>query len=451
MLGMSTASPDRPTRRVVVTGLGLISPLGNTKEQLWDALTTGRSGVTLLDDGRAAALPTPFAGVCREFNNDIDGFGTLPADKKKAIRKALKVMCRECQMGVAAAERSLADAGLMEGGTVPERSGVVFGTDYMLSEPDEFGTGIETCTDADKKFHFEKWGGEGMPKMTPLWLLKYLPNMPASHIAIYNDLRGPNNSLTLREAAGCTSVGEALRVIQRGHADTMIVGATGTRIHPMKAIHASLQEEVAPGTNGKGPVEPAQASRPFDLHRAGSVLGEGAGVIVLEELATAKARGATIYAEVCGAGSSTAADKNRVALRDLALANAMRAALRDAGATPWAVGHIQAHGLATRSCDEAEARAIRDVFSGIEQPVPVTAPKSYFGNLGAGGAMVELIAGILALHHDALFPTLNYQSPDPACPLNVVRQPQQSGGSFLKLSVTPQGQAAVLFVKRFAE
>jgi 3-oxoacyl-[acyl-carrier-protein] synthase II len=436
-------------RRIVITGVGLISPLGNTKEQLWDALVAGRSGVARWDDGRDAALPTPFAAACREFDGGIDGFGTLEADKKRAIRKALKVMCRECQMGVAAAERALADSGLVAEKRNPERTGVVFGTDYMLSEPEEFNSGIETCTDEERNFHFEQWGNQGMAKMTPLWLLKYLPNMPASHIAINNDLRGPNNSLTLREAAGCTAVGEGFRVIQRNHADVMIVGATGTRLHQMKAIQSSLQEEVAPATLDGNPVDPAAAARPFDRDRTGMVLGEGAGVVILEELEHAKARGATIYAEVIGAGSSTAADKNRVALRDLALANAMRAALRDAGVTPESVGHVEAHGLGTRTCDEAEARAIRDVFAGRERPVPVTAAKSYFGNLGAGGAIVELIAGTLALQQQRLFPTLNYRTPDPACGIEVVREAQAPGETFLKNSVTPQGQAACLLMKRY--
>lgn len=448
MVGMSNSA-----RRVVITGLGLISPLGNSPAELWDALTSGRSGVTRLDDGRADVLPTPFAAACRDFRGDIDGFGPLEADKKKSIRKALKVMCRECQMGVAAAERALTDAGLAAAaGRNPERTGVIFGTDYMLSEPEEFTSGIETCTEEDRKFHFERWGTDGLSKMTPLWLLKYLPNMPASHIAINNDLRGPNNSLTLREAAGCNGAGEAFRIIQRNHADVMIVGATGTRLHPMKALQSSLQEVVAPASGPGGNVDPAEASRPFDRDRTGMVLGEGAGVVILEELAHARARGATIYAEIVGAGSSMAADKNRVALRDLALANAMRASLRDAGATPWSVGHVQAHGLSTRTCDEAEARAIRDVFSGVERPVPVSAPKSYFGNLGAGSAIVELIAGSLALRSGQLFATRNYRTPDPACSgIDVVREPRSAGDSFLKLSVTPQGQAACLLVKRFAE
>ena len=449
-----SSTPSVP--RVVVTGLGLISPLGNTRESLWESLSAGRSGVSRFAEGQAEALPTPFAGVCREFSGDIADFGPLEGEKKKAIRKALKLMCRECQMGVAAAERAIQDARIEAGARQPERRGIVFGTDYMLSEPEELRTGIELCTDDERQFHFEQWGDQGMKKMTPLWLLKYLPNMPASHIAIYNDLRGANNSLTMREAAGCNAVGEAARVIQRGRADVMIAGACGTRIHMMKAVHSAIQEELAPGfrvdapgTNGHRPVEPAEASRPFDADRSGMVIGEGAAVVVLESLEHAQARGATIYAEIGGAGSSTAADRNRVALRDLAMANAMRAALRDAGATPWAVGHIQAHGLSTRTCDEAEARAIGDVFGGVERPVPVTAAKSYFGNLGAGGGIVELIAGILSLYHDQLFATLNYRTPDAQCPVNVVRETTKPGDSFLKLSVTPQGQAGALLVKRF--
>jgi 3-oxoacyl-[acyl-carrier-protein] synthase II len=436
-------------RRVVITGVGLITPLGNTKEAFWDALASGRSGVVRLDDAVAQALPTPFGGVCREFHGDIDGFGELNAEKKRAIRKGLKVMSRECQMGVAAAERALTDAGLADGGHDPERTGVVFGTDFMCSEPEEFTAGVAKCSDDGETLIFDRWAQLGLPQMTPLWLLKYLPNMPASHVAIYNDLRGPNNSLTVREAGGLAAVGEALRVIQRGHAEAMVVGACSTRLHPTKAIQTCTQEEVAPGTNGSGPVEPAEACRPFDLHRTGMVLGEGAGVVLLEELENARSRGATIYAEVVGAATSTAADKSRVALHDLALANAMRAALRDAGATPWSVGHVQAHGLSTRSADEAEARAIRDVFGGLDRPPPVTAAKSYFGNLGSAGGVVEMISGVLALQHDRLFPTRNYRTPDPACPIRVARESDSPGDSFLKQSVTPQGQAACVLVKRY--
>jgi len=189
-------------------------------------------------------------------------------------------------MGVAAAQLAMADAALAIGGGKydPDRTGCVFGADYMLTMPEEFSAGINHCRDAEGTFDYNRWATDGMPQLSPLWLLKYLPNMPASHVAIYNDLRGPNNSITHREAAANLAIGEAYRTILRGSADIMLVGATGTRVHPMKTVHAIQTEELA----GNG-VEPSKASRPFDKNRTGMVIGEGAGAIVIEELATAKA------------------------------------------------------------------------------------------------------------------------------------------------------------------
>jgi 3-oxoacyl-[acyl-carrier-protein] synthase II len=434
-------------RRVVITGLGLISPLGNTPDELWAALVEGRSGIAPLE--AFPGLPiAEFGGEARQFTGEIDGFGALEPDKKKAIRKGLKVMCRESQMGVAAAQRAIADAKLTAGSFNPERAGVVFGSDYMLSVPNELGAGIQACITEDGKFDFSRWAQQGMTKMEPLWLLKYLPNMPASHLAIYNDMRGPSNSITHREAASNLAIGEAMHVISRGHADIMLAGATGTRLHPMKAIHAAQTEELAL----KNGFAPSQAARPFDLHRSGAVLGEGAGTVVLEELESAKKRGARIYAEVIGAGSSTVSDRKGNARRDDALAGAMRSTLRDAGAKPSDVGHIQAHGLGTHSCDVDEWKALSTIFGSDAQKLPVTAAKSYFGNLGAGSGTVELIAGVMALANDRLFPILNYQTPDPACPVHAVRSNEASpGASFLNLSVTPQGQASCVMVRRWSE
>jgi 3-oxoacyl-[acyl-carrier-protein] synthase II len=180
------------------------------------------------------------------------------------------------------------------------------------------------------------------------------------------------------------------------------------------------------------------------------VLGEGAGAVVLEEHATAHARGATIYAEVIGSGSCQVATPNLVGRRAEALAGAMRATLRDAGVGAEDIGHIQAHGLSTTSGDIAEAEAIRAVCGARAETIPVTAAKSYFGNLGAGSGTVELVAGILALRHRRLFPTLNFDTPDPACPLAVVTSADADPGrTFLNLSVTPQGQASCVLVRRW--
>jgi len=431
-------------RRVVITGVGFISPVGNTKNALWEALSGGRSGVGPLTVLPPNALPVPFAAEADFFQGKIADFGPLEKDRKKAIRKGLKVMCRECQMGVASAQLALTDSGLAAEQADPTRTGITFGADYMLSVPEEFSEGILQCLDEQRHFEFSRWATEGLPKMSPLWLLKYLPNMPASHLAIYNDMRGPNNSLTLREAASNAAVAGAFQTIARGSADTMLAGATGTRLHPMKMVHVVQQEEFA---GGEG--DPARASRPFDRDRSGMVLGEGAGSIILEELSTAEARGATIYGEVVSGATSSAVGRRMVAQRGQAMANVLRAVLQGAGAGVDEIGHLNAHGLSTRSCDIEEARAIDEVFGKRARPLPVTTTKGNLGNMGAGSGMIELTASLLALQHDRLFPLLNYETPDPQCPVAAVTNGDSSpGDSFINLSVTPQGQASAVMIRR---
>ena len=432
-------------RRVVITGVGLICPLGRSPQELWQALSTAQSGIGPWEGFPLGNLPLTAAAPARQFQGRAEEFGPLDKDQAKAIRKGLKVMCRECQMGVAAAQWAIADAGLGGGRSDPVRTGVTFGADHMISVPEEFSAGIVKCLDEQQQFDFARWPTLGMPQMSPLWLLKYLPNMPASHLAIYNDLRGPNNSLTLREAAANTALGEAFQVILRGSAEAMLVGATGTRLQCMKMLHSLQQEELAVA-NGT----PAEASRPFDLHRTGMVLGEGAAAVILEELGTAQARQAKIYGEVVGCACSAVVGRRLVAHREQALTNVLQKTLAAAGAAPDEVGHVHAHGLSTRSCDVEEARAIRAVLGNRFRPVPVVAAKSYFGNLGAGSGLVELIASLLAQEAGHLFTTLNYRTPDPQCPLNVVDgMDTAAGDSFLNLSVTPQGQASAVMVRRY--
>jgi 3-oxoacyl-[acyl-carrier-protein] synthase II len=440
------------TRRVVITGLGVVSPLGNAPQALWEALAAGHSGVAPLVNLPPLAGRVAFGGECRDFTGEIDDFGELDKDLKKSIRKALKMMCRESMMAVAAAQQAIADAGfasssrepahatLME----PDGSGVVFGSDYMLSPPEDLLAGMLKCGASAGAFDFNQWGGAGLREMNPLWMLNYLPNMPASHIAIFNDLRGPNNSLTMREASGLLAIREAAQTIERGHADRMLAGATGTKIHAMKTVHAVQQEELA-----SVELPPAEASRPFDAHRTGMVVGEGAGAVLLEEYEAATARGATIYGEVAGTASSAVTSGDAASRAQNALAAAGRAALQSSGLSAGDVGHINAHAQGSTAGDAAEAAALAATFDSQLERVPVVAVKSYFGNLGAGSGVVETIASLLALRHGRLFGTLNYTTPDPKCPVNVSRtaNPASVGDSFLKLSVTPQGQAAAIVVR----
>src|SRR5262245_63006133 len=186
------------TRRVVITGIGIVSPLGNTPEKLWESLAAGNSGVRELTTVPAEALPTRFGAEARDFTGAIEDFGPLDKAKSRTIKKNLKVMCREMQMGLAVAQLALTHAGLNLDSADRDRTGIVYGSDYMLTVPQEFTSGIRSCLTADGVFEFGQWGQKGLPAVEPLWLLKYLPNLPAAHIAIFNDLRGPSNSLTLR-------------------------------------------------------------------------------------------------------------------------------------------------------------------------------------------------------------------------------------------------------------
>ncbi|HEX6961107.1 MAG TPA: beta-ketoacyl-[acyl-carrier-protein] synthase family protein [Lacipirellula sp.] len=442
---MSAASP----RRVVITGLGVVSPLGNTLPDFWAALAGGKSGVAPLQNLPELEGKVAFGGECRQFSGEIDDFGELEKDLKKSIRKALKMMCRESMMAVAAAQHAIADGGYANTSMEPDRSGVVFGSDYMLSPPEDFIDSMRAAGVGAGGFQFEKWGNDGLGGMNPLWMLSYLPNMPASHIAIFNDLRGPNNSLTMREASGLLAIREAVQTIERGHADRMIAGATGTRIHSFKTVHATQTEQLA---NPELP--PHEASRPFDAERTGMVVGEGAGAILLEELESARARGAKIYGEVLSTGSSAVADANLKGAQRTALANAARSALeaasRERERPEESVGHISAHALGTKAGDAEEAAALHEVLGPRAAEIPVVAAKSSFGNLGAGSGVVETVASLLALGEGRLFPTLNYRTPDPQCRLNVssASKALPAGESFLKLSITPQGQAAALVVRR---
>jgi 3-oxoacyl-[acyl-carrier-protein] synthase II len=434
------------SRRVVITGIGLISPLGNSPEKLWDSLSSGTSGVRELTSIPIDAFSTKYGAEARDFTGSIDDFGPLDKGMSRNIKKNLKVMCREMQIGIAAAQLALTDCKLPLGSVNLDRVGCVYGSDYMLTMPQEFTAGMRNCLDERGKFDFRNWAEKGLPAVEPLWLLKYLPNLPASHIAIFNDLRGPNNSLTMREASSNLAIAEAYCTIVRGHADAILAGATGTKVHPARTIHVITQEEVAVRDG-----DPALLSRPFDSHRAGAVMGEGAAALMLEELEYAQARGANILGEVAGFASSAVSDKRGIGQYKTAFKNVLNQSLASARLKPEDVGHVNSHGLSTRRCDAEEAQAIAEVFGSRRSPVPVVAAKSYFGNLGAASGLIELIGSLLALKHNRLFRTLNYETPDPECPVNVATgNDQPPGDVFINCNISPQGQASAVVVRRWA-
>ena len=436
---------SKSVRRVVITGVGLISPLGDSCSDLWDSISNRRSGVDLIDSVPTQHFPSDFGGQCKHFTGDISNFGPLEKKLQRSIKKGLKLMCREIQLGVAAAQLALADAGLDPGSFDPARVGTLFGTDYIMTGPEEFSKAMRECLSNSHEFDFAKWAQEGLPKVEPLWLLKYLPNMPASHVAIYNDLRGPSNSLTMREAAANLSVAEAATIIRRGSADKMVAGSTGSRIHLLRTIHIVLQEQLADRHTAAAGGDPKKACRPFDADRSGMVLGEGAGVLVLETLEDAEKRNARILGEVVGYGSSSVVASDGTPDQKVAFANTLQQSLETSGLNAAEVGHIHAHGLSSTLTDREEAAAIQQVLPDVS----VTAAKSYMGNLGGGSGMVEIIASLMALQNQQHLPVLNYETPDPECPVHVVQDESESpGDSFINLNITPQAQASSVLIRR---
>ena len=418
-------------RRVVVTGMGFVAPRCRSLGELWSLLTTGVCAARPYDGYGLVSLAAP-----ADFDGHISEFESQDSTQQKAIRKSLKVMSREIQMAVAASCRALNCAEIGIGQIPSERVGISFGSDYILTTPEDVLDGVRSCM-TDSLFDFSQWGTTGLPKMTPLWQLKYLPNMPASHIAILNDFHGPSNSITLREASIGAVVGESVEIIASGRADVMVVGTTGSRLHPYKLMHAKQHEELT-----------ETACRPFDQHRDGTLLGEGAGALILEEKEHAEKRGANCWAEVlCGSYRSRFSRSDKDCRRE-AVRNVLEQVLQRGNTSPEQIGHINAHGLGSKSSDSAEAQGIHDVFGKRAVPIPVTSAKGHFGNLGAGSGTLELIAGILTLRNQVLYPTLNFSTADSSCPISVVQSADvPAGDSFVKIAMNPQVQVSAVLVK----
>ncbi len=433
------SSSDNSARRVVITGVGVVSPIGIGVDRFWESLSAGKSGIGPVELIEYLASPHSVAAEVRDFTDS-----TAKSEYLKSQRKSLKVMCREIQLGVASAPLAMSHAELDLEKINHERFGVDFGANLMFSPPDVLRDACWACVEdvqGHREFQHNEWGTEGLSKMEPLWLLRYLPNMPACHIGISADARGPSNSITLDDASGCLALGEACRVIQRDKADIMIAGTTGTRVHAVKTLHAALWDELASCND-----PPSTWCRPFDATRTGQVVGEGACSFILEEESHATGRNAKILGRILGIGSSCVAGKDGSADSRLALANAMRAALRDAKLSPDKIGHINAHGTGERKGDIEETKAIHDVFGEVAAKVPVTALKSYMGNAGSGSGTLEIAGSLICLQHGVVPATLNYAHPDPECRLNVVHgEPLSvSNRTFLKINVTRAGQASAM-------
>jgi 3-oxoacyl-[acyl-carrier-protein] synthase II len=377
-------------RRVVVTGLGAVTPLGNDWRSTWEAAVAGRSGIDFISSFDASAFPVRVAAEVKDFDPAaIIG----PREARRLDRNVL--------LSIAAATEAAADASL-DGAYEPARVGVLFGTAIGGI------AGIAEQHDVLRE--------RGPDRVSPYFIPSVLVDTASGQIALSLGLRGPNYAPVSACATGSTAIGEAAEVIRRGDADAVLAGGAEACIHPLILAGFCAMRGLAAEEE-----YPPRASRPFDATRAGFVMGEGACVLVLEDLVSAHSRGARIYAEVLGFGAST--DAYHLAAPDpdaVGVAEMMQAALRRAEVEPEQVGYINAHGTSTPLGDLAETRAIKQVFGEHAYRLAVSSTKSMLGHcFGAAGA-IEAMMCVLALHEGVLPPTINYEVPDPECDLDYV-------------------------------
>jgi 3-oxoacyl-[acyl-carrier-protein] synthase II len=376
-------------RRVAITGLGAVTPIGLDALSTWEAAVAGRSGIGFIESFDASAFPVRIAGEVRGFDPETVG-------PPKEIRR----MERNVLYAVAAAQEAWAEAAIED--FDPARVGIVVGSAIggLPGIAEQHAVLLE----------------RGADRVSPFFIPSVLVDTASGQIAITLGLRGPNYAAVSACATGSTAIGESAEIIRRGAADVMLAGGTESCIHPLIlagfcAMRGLVAEEV----------DPTLASRPFDATRAGFVMGEGACVVVLEDLAAAQARGATIYAEVLGYGASN--DAHHLAQPDpdsTGVSEMMESALERAGVARERVGYINAHGTSTPQGDLAETRAIQQVFGDHAYKLAVSSTKSVTGHcFGAAGA-VEAMMCARALHHQTLPPTINYRNPDPELDLDYV-------------------------------
>ena len=378
-------------RRVVVTGVGVVSALGTGNEKNWSALMAGKSGIDRITRFDASDLPSQIAGEVKDFNPEdfID-------------KKEIKKMDTFIQYAIAAAEIAMQDSGLQVTEENAERVGVVVGA----------GLG---GLPAIEKYHEVLMNG-GYKKVTPFFIPMLIINLAPGHISIRFGAKGPNISTVTACATGTHSIGDAYHMIKRGDADAMIAGGTESTITPLGIAGFNVMKALSTRND-----DPTTASRPFEKNRDGFVMAEGAGIVVLEEYEAAKKRGAKIYAEVVGYGLTGDAHHITAPGPDgEGAARCMKMALKNAGLNPADVDYINAHGTSTHFNDLYETMAIKSVFGDHAKKLMVSSTKSMTGHaLGAAGG-IEAVFSLLALDRAAVPPTINYIEPDPECDLDYV-------------------------------
>jgi len=434
--------------RVVITGLGAISPLGLNVAQMWEGLNEGRCGISRITAFDPSGFSCKIAGQVPEYK--ISNF--VP----KSYRKATKLMCRDIELAVVAADEAIRNSGLVTKGIDPdnvninpERTAVNIGAGLISCDLVELAPAVAASL-RDGEFDINKWGRQGLELVTPLWLLKYLPNMLACHVSIIHDIQGPSNSITCAESAAQIAIGEAAQIIRRGDSDVALAGGAEAKVNPIVLIRQCLLKRATCEYNDS----PGSACRPFDADAKGSVFGEAAGLVVLESLENAKNRDAKIYAELVGTGHSHSLNPQfeRLEPDGKGIQFAIEQAIAEAGIEPDDLDLVIPHGTGIPYDDLAEARAIEAVLGEAVTKVPVWPTKSMLSTTGAASGALDVIAAVCAIRDKRIPAAKNCERKAQGCRLNIVTEPVETDIRYaLCCSYTYGGQTAAVVLKKFED
>ncbi|HUU92227.1 MAG TPA: beta-ketoacyl-[acyl-carrier-protein] synthase family protein [Phycisphaerae bacterium] len=426
------------TRRIVITGMGSLNPLGMTVEESWKNLLAGKSGIQPIFIFDAETFPTTFAA-------QVPDFDLAPYVRDTAVYEQAG---RNVRFAATAGRMALQDAGLADGGFDPDRFGIYLGSGEGIVDFITFVTAIANGTRDDDTVDAVGYAEVSLRQSNAMRELEQEPNMPANHLAAEYGLQGPAYSCLTACAASTQAIGEACDLIRHGRADLMLAGGTHSMIHPLGVTGFNLLTAIS--TEPKD--EPWRASRPFDRDRGGFVLGEGSTMLVLEELRHAQARGARIWGEVTGYGTSADAYRmTDIHPEGRGPAASMQMALDKAGVGPEDIDYISAHGTGTTENDKVETLAVKLVFGERAAKVPISSVKSQLGHLIAAAGATELMTCVLAIRDQIVPATMNLDHPDPVCDLDYVPNTPRKVGVEVCLSNSFGfgGQNDSLVVRRF--
>ena len=430
---------------VVITGIGGISPLGMDCGQFWEGLCSGRCGIEPIKAFDPVGFTCKLAGEVGEYK--------IRDHVPKSHRKATKLMSRDIELAVMAANEALAAAGLVTKATDPEkinidptRISINFGAGLISCDLLEIAPAVSASL-VDGTFDIHKWGKEGVDHVTPLWLLKYLPNMLACHIGIIHDIQGPSNSITCGEAGSHLAVIESAQIIARGDSDIALAGGAEAKVNPIVMIRQCLLKRATTENND----DPEAACRPFDTDAKGSVFGEGAGTLILENRQYAEQRGANIYCEIAGTGESNNINSayERLEADGKGIQIAVKKALENAEMEASDIDLIVPHGTGIAEDDVAEAKGIEASLGEAVKDIPVFPTKSMLSNTGAASGALDIIAGVCAIRDGKAPAAKNCVKKAEGCNLNILTKPlEKEIRTVLCTSYTYGGQTAAIILRK---